>query len=296
MCSISLIAEIKKQIEKYCRHCLWRVGDVNAKKPPLAAWKLVTRPKMKGGLVVLNLNLHNDVLLMKHLHKFFSKEDLPWVKLLWHKYYRNGKLLKKANRGSFWWKGIMKHLDTFKGIASTSLGSRDMILFWDDMWNGQILRITYPELHSFAIDNQISVKSMIRAENLYSMFHLPLSAQAFEQYCDLELSIQSLTIADDKDSWSYIWGGSQFSVSKAYNHLIGTHSVHPAFKWLWKSSCQQKHKVFYWLLLQNRLNTRGHLRRRRMYLDSYTCDLCILQKQETLRHLFFRCSFAKLCW
>jgi hypothetical protein len=52
--------------------------------------------------------------------------------------------------------------------------------------------------------------------------------------------------------------------------------------------------VFYWLLLQNRPNTRGHLRRRRMHLDSYTCDLCILQKEETLRHLFFRCSSAKL--
>jgi hypothetical protein len=67
----------------------------------MAAWKLVTRPKMKGGLGVLNLNLHNDVLLMKHLHNFFSKEDLSWVKLLWHKYYKNDKLPKKANRGSF---------------------------------------------------------------------------------------------------------------------------------------------------------------------------------------------------
>jgi hypothetical protein len=44
---------------------------VNVKKPSLAAWKLLTRPKMKGGLGVLNLNLHNCVLLMKQLHKFF---------------------------------------------------------------------------------------------------------------------------------------------------------------------------------------------------------------------------------
>jgi hypothetical protein len=43
---------------------------------------------------------------------------------------------------------------------------------------------------------------MIRAENLHSIFHLPLSPQAFEQYCDLEFFLQSLTIADDKDSWS----------------------------------------------------------------------------------------------
>jgi hypothetical protein len=33
-----------------------------------------------------------------------------------------------------------------------------------------------------------------------------------------------------------------------------------------------------------------------MHFDSYTCDLCILQKQESLTHLFFRCSFEKNYW
>jgi hypothetical protein len=31
-------------------------------------------------------------------------------------------------------------------------------------------------------------------------------------------------------------------------------------------------------------------------VDSYTCDLCILQKEGKLRHLFYRCSIAKQCW
>jgi hypothetical protein len=47
-------------------------GDVNAKKPPLATWKLVTKPKSKGDLGVIKLRLQNDVLLMKNLHKFFN--------------------------------------------------------------------------------------------------------------------------------------------------------------------------------------------------------------------------------
>jgi hypothetical protein len=51
--------------------------DANAKNPPLAAWKMVTRPKSKGGLCVLRLRLQNDVLLMKNLHKFFNRDDLP---------------------------------------------------------------------------------------------------------------------------------------------------------------------------------------------------------------------------
>jgi hypothetical protein len=33
-----------------------------------------------------------------------------------------------------------------------------------------------------------------------------------------------------------------------------------------------------------------------MILDSYTCELCLLQRVETIRHLFLSCSFAKNCW
>jgi hypothetical protein len=77
MCSIKLPVDIINQIEKYRRYCLWAGGDVNAKKPPLAAWKLVTRPKMKGGLGIIRLRLQNDALLMKNLIKFFTKADLP---------------------------------------------------------------------------------------------------------------------------------------------------------------------------------------------------------------------------
>lgn len=33
-----------------------------------------------------------------------------------------------------------------------------------------------------------------------------------------------------------------------------------------------------------------------MHLDSYDCELCILQKEETLRHLFIKCPFARRCW
>jgi hypothetical protein len=54
-----------------------------------------------------------------------------------------------------------------------------------------------------------------------------------------------------------------------------------------------KQKVFFCLLLQNRLNTRELLQRKNMVLDSYACELCLLQRLETLRHLFLLCPFAK---
>jgi hypothetical protein len=49
------------------------------------------------------LYTQNDVLLMKNLHKFFNKQDYPWVNLIWENYYRDGKPLDQRPQGSFWW-------------------------------------------------------------------------------------------------------------------------------------------------------------------------------------------------
>jgi hypothetical protein len=54
MCSIKVPIEILNQIDKYCRHCLWRGGDANEKKT-LTTWKMVCKPKSKEGLGVTNL-------------------------------------------------------------------------------------------------------------------------------------------------------------------------------------------------------------------------------------------------
>ena len=45
--------------------------------------------KEKGGLGIINLRLQNDALLMKHLSKFYNRADLPWVRMVWTRYYTN---------------------------------------------------------------------------------------------------------------------------------------------------------------------------------------------------------------
>jgi hypothetical protein len=133
----------------------------------------------------------------------------------------------------------------------------------------------------------------------------------------LEAAIISRLSTEGNDQWKFSWGGSTYSTSKAYKILKGGRSAHPVyhniwrskcqmkhkvFFWLllrdniWRSKCQMKHKVFFWLLLRDRLSTRDLLRRKYMELDSYTCDQCILQRPETGAHLFLRCNFAKSCW
>jgi hypothetical protein len=53
---------------------MWRGYGLNAKKAPLAAWTLATRPKKEGGFDILNLQTQNDALLMKDLHKISIKK------------------------------------------------------------------------------------------------------------------------------------------------------------------------------------------------------------------------------
>ena len=56
--------------------------------------------------------------------------------------------------------------------------------------------------------------------------------------------------------WTYIWGSPNYQSSKAYNFLTGHKIIHSSFNWVWNTCSQLKHKIFFWLLLIDRLNTR----------------------------------------
>ena len=136
-------------------------------------------------------------------------------------------------------------------------------------------------------------------EYLEDLFHLPLSNQAYQQFLLLEEVCHDLRQSEFlhmSDTWSYIWGNSNFSASKAYRVIIGVKQVPPHFAWIWKSSCQPKHKMFFWMLLHDRLNTRNLLRRKTMILEEYTCAVMNCQQEETLHHLFWGCQFSRICW
>lgn len=94
-----------------------------------------------------------------------------------------------------------------------------------------------------------------------------------------------------------MWGAVEFKASTYYAFYFKEVQVHEAFRWLWKSKCIPKIKVFGWLLLSDRLNTRNMLKRRHYNVgDDLDCLLCEAQVEETVEHLFFHCAFSKECW
>jgi hypothetical protein len=77
----------------------------------------------------------NEALLLKHLHKFYNKEYVPWVQLVWNTYFLDGQIPHvSAERGSFWFKDIMKFCDHFRGIASATIGPGDTWCFYGVMF------------------------------------------------------------------------------------------------------------------------------------------------------------------
>jgi hypothetical protein len=121
MGNVKLPPTVYKHIHKYRKYCMWRGADMNARKPCLAAWKLATRSKENGGMGIISLATQNDALLLKNLHKFYNRMDLPWVQFIWDNYYRNKSVPDGRPKGSFWQRGLLKLMTQFKGISSVQI-------------------------------------------------------------------------------------------------------------------------------------------------------------------------------
>jgi hypothetical protein len=268
LCTFKLADGAVEIVDKSRRIGIWGKPENSNRPKSLAAWDLVCRPKSKGGLGITNLAAHNEALLLKFLHKFFNKENIPWVHLLW-RCYNNSTPQATNISSSFWWRDIIKLCPKIKMIASCSISSGDIALLWSDKWSTDLLMTKFPRLHSFAIDKLASVKNIFDMDDPIDAFHLPLSTQALEEFQEFNHLInqtRSIRNANENDLWSYNWG-THFSASKIYDRNF-EHIQAPIFSlWIWKSKCMPKIKSFFCLLANDRLNTKDMLLRKNFSLD-----------------------------
>ena len=130
-------------------------------------------------------------------------------------------------------------------------------------------------------------------EGLYSLFQLPLSLIASDKHDSLVEMINQISESNSVDSWCFPWNGENYSTKKVYTALTKATDAAPPFKWIWKSPCLPKHKLFFWLLIQDRLNTKDMVDRKHFYVESTDSVLCDLSSRETMDHLFFTCDFSR---
>jgi hypothetical protein len=299
MCSLKLPVAVVDIIDKHRKNCLWRGSDFRKKGYNLAAWNLVMKPKDKGGLGIINLTLQNDALLLKQLDKFYNKADIQWVSLIWKKYYPDGVPHLRKEKGSFWWKDILRLHTQYRGVAICTPNKGDTVSLWDDLILDVIHSQKFPNLFEFAKDPAISLWQIGTVDSLISCFRIPMTRQAYNELLELqeELLCMQPIMSDAKDCWSFIWGHQNYSSSKYYHYQFASIVPPRAVIWIWKARCVPKIKFFAWLMLNDRLNTRNMLRRRNKFLEEgYCCVLCQNNVEETIEHLFFDCPSAISRW
>jgi hypothetical protein len=172
---------------------------------------MVCKPKDKGGLGILDFSKLNEGLLMNHLHKFYNKQDTPWVQLVWN-YYINEVSHASKLCGSFWWKDIMKLAMKYVPLCKITVGTDDTVLFWSDKWHIKPMMQSFPRLFSYSLDDKLSVRDFLLTPNETELFELPLSQQAFQELLALEDVLTHCQVHDGiSDSWRTIWKGGVFS-------------------------------------------------------------------------------------
>lgn len=88
MCTLALPIGVAEQINKYVRNFFWRKYGMTDKGSALIAWSKVCKPKVQGGLGILDILTHNKALLMKNIYRFLNKEEIPWVSQIYvYKHY-----------------------------------------------------------------------------------------------------------------------------------------------------------------------------------------------------------------
>jgi hypothetical protein len=284
-------------LDRARRHCLWKRKDKD-KVNSLAAWDMVCKPKNKGGLGIINLQIQNNALLLKQLDKFYNNEDIHWVHLARDAYYHHDVPHAVVLFGSPWWKNIISLADDYRAISSVNVGNGSTALFWSDSWKNQLLDSSFPRLFSFVRDKLQSVKEFLEKDSVMDNFHLPLSIEAHQEFQQMMDFISDVAInpeADDK--WIVKLNPGGFKPSKVYLHAFKHLEIHQPSCWIWKSKCNSKHKFYAWLVLHDRINTKDMLLRRHWHVtDNHFCILCHSNSLEDWRHLFFNCVFSSRIW
>jgi hypothetical protein len=82
-------------------------------------------------------------------------------------------------KGSFWWRDILRLNIQFRGVAVCSPVKGDTISFWGDLINGNILSLVFSSLFEYTKDPNISLRKMMNSANLTDQFRIPMTRAAF---------------------------------------------------------------------------------------------------------------------
>ncbi|XP_062089349.1 uncharacterized protein LOC133795898 [Humulus lupulus] len=86
----------------------------------------------------------------------------------------------------------------------------------------------------------------------------------------------------------------QYSIQSGYDILYDQHIKVQWSKFVWERCSIPKHRYILWLVLHRKLRTKEHLSKYFHAMDT-VCLLCGDHKED-ITHLFFQCTYSKICF
>ncbi|KAL9683189.1 hypothetical protein QQ045_015006 [Rhodiola kirilowii] len=115
-----------KKISVICRNFLW-AGSASGRKS-LVAWSEVCKPKMVGGLGILNLRMFNKAMLLGQLWDVAQKKDSLWIKWMNNYFFKDFGIWQKISKKHHSW--VLKNVLSLREEAMQCADIVDNSLVW----------------------------------------------------------------------------------------------------------------------------------------------------------------------
>lgn len=278
-------------LDKFFRKFLWADGNGHM-KCHFINWKTVSLPKDEGGLGIPLTFERNLSFLAKLFWRCIHNPSSMWACMC----------LYRLNLSSCSNTITGKALIMGKNIADLGRTciphSGDKTLFWFDKWcnMGPLRNTIIGPMHTR--DFSLSVKDCVSPSGSWNFQSL-----SFVLPVQISRSVSSIFVnpscgVEDAVVWGSNIDGT-FDLHSAYKLACTSHGQvfdHASFsyRWIWKSPCHQRHKMFLWMVARDGLPCKTKLAQRNIVTD----DCCVLcgRHPESTEHIFKDCDFTKLVW
>ncbi|GJV73508.1 RNA-directed DNA polymerase, eukaryota, reverse transcriptase zinc-binding domain protein [Tanacetum coccineum] len=283
------------EINKVLKGFLWCQGKLTKGKAKVS-WGNICKPKEQGGLGIKDLELWNEVLLVKQLWNVILNKNTLWVK--WVKFESlKGKSIWEINaqsNSSAGWKEMLKLRDKIRKHVLWKVGDGKSVNVWYDNWNtaGALSEIVSTR---DMYDAGMSINSTVADLTIINegKWHVGWEIE----YPILKLyKIPSLQDGrNDEIVWVDNAGHERvFGVKYVWKDLCCDDSKVDWHKIVWFSKCIPRHAFVVWMAIQNRLNTQDRIALWKLNekMQCVFCKKCL----DSIDHLFFICELSKEVW
>jgi hypothetical protein len=176
-----------------------------------------------------------------------------------------------------------------------SIRNGSEIRFWEDKWLGNTtLREQYPALYNVVRHKSDTLAKVMESSPPNVTFRRSIVGPRQASWNALLQRLDSVQLTQGSDvfRWNLTENG-KFSVDSMYKALIHPEVQVDSNNKIWKMKIPLKTKVFAWYLRRGVILTKDNLVKRNWH-GSKSCVFC--HQDETIRHLFFQCKFARSIW